>query len=332
MPEFSPSIKSKIFSINSTKEFNEITLEIFHVQAKNNKVYSKYLDLIKCIPDKITTVEQIPFLPIQFFKSFEVVIEGQKNEKVFKSSGTTKTGRSCHYVSDLSIYEESFVKGFNHFYGDIEDYIVLALLPNYLDQGESSLVYMVDKLIQLSGQKESGYCLDDLESTVVLLEKLKKQNKKVLLIGVTYALLDLIELKQMDFSNQFVIMETGGMKGRRKELTKKELHSQLKKGFGVNVIHSEYGMTELLSQAYSIGDTMFQTPPWMKVLIRDINDPLAFQTKNKSGGINIIDLANLNSCSFIATQDLGRISSNSFEVLGRFDYSDTRGCNLLIAD
>lgn len=332
MPEFSSSIKSKIFSINSTKEFNEITLEIFYFQAKNNKVYSKYLELINCNPDKITRIGEIPFLPIQFFKSFEVVIEDQKNEKIFKSSGTTQTGRSCHYVSDLSIYQESFVKGFNHFYGDIEDYIVLALLPNYLDQGESSLVYMVDKLIQLSGQKESGYCLDDLNSTILLLEKLKKQNKKVLLIGVTYALLDLIELKELNFSSQFVIMETGGMKGRRKEITKKELHSQLKKGFGVNVIHSEYGMTELLSQAYSIGETMFQTPPWMKVLIRDINDPLAFQTKNKSGGINIIDLANLNSCSFIATQDLGRISSNSFEVLGRFDYSDTRGCNLLIAD
>lgn len=334
MPEFSSSIKSKIFSINSTKEFNEITLDIFYFQSQNNKVYSKYLDLIKCNPEKIKSIEEIPFLPIQFFKSFKIISNDQEVVKIFKSSGTTQTGRSCHYVSDLSVYEDSFINGFNHFYGKIEDYIVLALLPNYLDQGESSLVYMVDQLIQLSNQKESSYCLDDLDKTVQLLEELQKQNKKVLLIGVTYALLDLIETKKLTLSDQFVIMETGGMKGRRKELTKKELHLELKKGFGVNTIHSEYGMTELLSQAYSTGNTVFQTPPWMKVIIRDINDPLAFQTKNKSGGINIIDLANVNSCSFIATQDLGRIepNTNSFEVLGRFDYSDTRGCNLLIAD
>lgn len=332
MLAFPSKIKQKIFTIKTFNEFNELALEIFHYQAKKNKVYNKYLELINCEIENVNTIDKIPFLPIQFFKSYDVIVENQTPEIIFKSSGTTLTGRSSHLVSDLSIYESSFTKGFSHFYGEIKDYIVLALLPSYLEQGESSLVYMVDKLIRLSSQKESGYCLDNLQETAEVLKKLSKQKKKVLLIGVTYALLDLIDSNQFKLGEQFVIMETGGMKGRRKELTKTELHSELKKGFGVHNIHSEYGMTELLSQAYSKGHTKFKTPPWMKVLIRDINDPLSFQTKNKSGGINVIDLANINSCSFIATQDLGRVNDkeNTFEILGRFDYSDTRGCNLLI--
>ncbi len=334
MLAFSSTIKPKIFSIKSAQDFNEIALEIFHYQAKKNKVYNNFLNLINCEIEKVDSVETIPFLPIQLFKSHDVIIEDLVPTKVFKSSGTTDTGRSCHLVADLSIYEDSFIKGFSHFYEDIKDYVVLALLPSYLEQGESSLVYMVDHLIKRSNHEESGYCLNKLEETAAQLEELSKQNKKVLLIGVSYALLDLIEFKNFKLGEQFVVMETGGMKGRREELTKEDLHSKLMKGFGVSNIHSEYGMTELLSQAYSTGEAIFKTPPWMKVLIRDINDPLAFQTKNKSGGINVIDLANLNSCSFIATQDLGRINKEegSFSILGRFDNSDVRGCNLLIMD
>ncbi len=334
MLEFSSNIKSKIFSIKTDKDFNEVALSIFHYQAKYNKVYKQFLALINCYPIDIKDFKQIPFLPIQFFKSLEVVVGNKEITKVFKSSGTTLTGKSKHLVTDLSIYEASFVKGFSHFYGNIENYTVLALLPNYLEQGESSLVYMVDKLIELSHNKESKYCLNNLSETKELLQKLAKQNRKVLLIGVSYALLDLMEEENLNLNHNFLIMETGGMKGRRKELTKAELHKELKKGFGVDIVHSEYGMTELLSQAYSQQDGLFKTPPWMKVLIRDINDPLSFQTKNKSGGINIIDLANVNSCSFIATQDLGKIhlETDSFEILGRFDYSDTRGCNLLIGE
>jgi len=330
MLELSSSIKSKIFAIKTEQDFNEVAVNIFHYQAQYNKVYRRFLELINCNVPEIKSIIQIPFLPIQFFKSLDVVVEHQEVKKVFKSSGTTATGRSRHLVTDLELYETSFIKGFQFFYGDIKEYIVLALLPSYLDQGESSLVYMVDKLITLSNQPESKYCLDNLDETRALLLQLKKQNKKVLLIGVSYALLDLIGEKEMCLNDNFLIMETGGMKGRRKELTKSELHRVLKKGFGVNKIHSEYGMTELLSQAYSQDNGVFKTPPWMRVLIRDINDPLSFQTKNKSGGINIIDLANVNSCSFIATQDLGKLSANGFEILGRFDYSDTRGCNLLL--
>lgn len=329
------SIKSKIFSIRDVNEFNVLSLEIFYYQAKNNTIYKQFLDLIKCDIEAVKTVEKIPFLPIQFFKSFNVVTgNNQKVEKIFKSSGTTNTGRSQHVVTDLSLYEQSFLAGFNFFYGNIEDYVVLALLPNYLEQGDSSLVYMVDRFIDKSVHKESGYCLENIKQTAQLINKLKTKGKKVLLIGVTYALLDLIEFQQFQLSDNFIIMETGGMKGRRKELTKGELQKVLKNGFGVNTIHSEYGMTELLSQAYSTGETKFKTPNWMKVFVRDINDPLSFQNKNKSGGINIIDLANLNSCSFIATQDLGKLNKedNTFEILGRFDFSDTRGCNLLIAE
>ncbi len=333
MLEFSDTIKSKIFSIQTDTEFNDLALDIFYYQSKNNKIYKQFLKLINCNPTQIKNYRDIPFLPIQFFKSLEVVVGTQKTEKIFKSSGTTATGKSKHLVSDLSVYEASFISGFSYFYGDIEEYTVLALLPNYLEQGDSSLVYMVDKLIDLSQNKKSKYCLDNLSQTRELLLELSKKNQKVLLIGVSYALLDLLEKGNLNLNENFVIMETGGMKGRRKELTKQELHTVLKKGFGVDIVHSEYGMTELLSQAYAKKNAAFKTPPWMKVLIRDINDPLSFQTKNKSGGINIIDLANVNSCSFIATQDLGKINTqdNSFEILGRFDYSDTRGCNLLMA-
>ncbi|MCT4581492.1 MAG: acyl transferase [Flavobacteriales bacterium] len=329
------SIKSKIFSIKDDIEFNEIALEIFRYQAENNPVYKKFLSLIHCNVETVQAISEIPFLPIRFFKSFKVLSGDEQNvQKVFKSSGTTQSGRSQHLVTDLKLYERSFLESFKSFYGAVEDYVVLALLPNYIEQGDSSLIYMVDYFIEESIQEESGYCLTNLKETAQLLKELKTKGKKVLIIGVTYALLDLIEYQQFELNDQFVIMETGGMKGRRKELTKQELHQTLKAGFGVPTIHSEYGMTELLSQAYSMGNTKFKTPKWMKVFVRDINDPLSFQSKKKSGGINIIDLANLNSCSFIATQDLGKINDeeNTFEILGRFDFSDTRGCNLLVSE
>ncbi len=326
------NIKQAIFSIRGEEDFNAVSLAIFRYQAVHNGVYKRFLELIHCSVDEVRHYRDIPFLPIQFFKSLDVVVSGKPIEKVFKSSGTTSTGRSRHLVTDLGLYRSSFSKGWEYFYGDIEDYVVLALLPNYLEQGESSLVYMVDNLIRLSKDDRSGYCLDSLDTTALLLTELSQQiDKKVLLIGVSYALLDLIEHNDFLLGENVVIMETGGMKGRRKELTKAELHRVLKNGFGVENIHSEYGMTELLSQAYSKGDGIFETPPWMKVLVRDVNDPLSFRNNKKSGGINVIDLANLNSCSFIATQDLGKLhEGNKFEILGRFDYSDVRGCNLLV--
>ncbi len=327
------AIKENFVNITNDKEFEDLAINVFYYQAENNLVYKRYLEYLKIKKETVSSLETIPFLPIQFFKSHQVITGNKSVSKVFKSSGTTASGRSQHLVSDLAIYEKSFIHGFNHFYGDIKNYVVLALLPSYLEQGESSLVYMVDKFIELSNHKESGYCLENLEETATLINQLKETGKKVLLIGVSYALLDLIEEQDFSLDSNFIIMETGGMKGRRKELTKKELHETLKKGFGVRQIHSEYGMTELLSQSYSLGNTKFKTPPWMKVLLREVNDPLSLQKKQKSGGINIIDLANINSCSFIATQDLGRKDiSGDFEILGRFDHSDTRGCNLMIVD
>jgi len=251
-------------------------------------------------------------------------------EEVFSSSGTTGSVTSQHFVTDISLYEESYLKGFNYFYGDIKEYTVLALLPNYLEQEGSSLVYMVDDLIQKSQKPASGFYLNNIEELAKTVLRLEAANEKVLLIGVSFALLDLIELKQFNLKNT-IVMETGGMKGRRKELIRSELHQRLSDGFGVSKIHSEYGMTELLSQAYSNGNGIFNCPPWMRILTRDTEDALTIQEPNKTGGINVIDLANYNSCSFIATQDLGRVHENgSFEIIGRFDNSDIRGCNLMV--
>ena len=237
---------------------------------------------------------------------------------------------SKHYITDIQLYENSYLDGFQYFYGNIDDYIILALLPNYLERNGSSLVYMVDDLIKKSNAKESGFYLNNLKELSRKLTALDQKNKKILLLGVSYALLDLIEFKKFHLKNT-IIMETGGMKGRRKEMVKEELHQLLCNGFGVDKIHSEYGMTELLSQAYSVGDGIFKTPPWMKILTRDTEDALTILPQNRTGGINVIDLANINSCSFIATQDLGKIHADgSFEILGRFDNSDIRGCNLMV--
>lgn len=323
-------MERNFFNIQSEQQFTKKALEVFNYQFKNNKVYRSFCDLLYVHPSDISTIEEIPFLPIQFFKSREVVSSLDKVEAVFNSSGTTGTTTSRHLVTDLSLYEASYLKGFHHFYGNIKEYVVLALLPNYLERKGSSLVYMVNDLIQKTENPESGFYLNNLDELAQKLVALDKKGQKVLLIGVSFALLDLIEKYQFNLKNTLV-METGGMKGRRKELIRVELHALLKKGFSVHKIHSEYGMTELLSQAYSKGNGVFETPPWMKILIRDTEDALKILPQEKTGGINVIDLANYNSCSFIATQDLGRVHGNdTFEIIGRFDNSDLRGCNLMV--
>ncbi|MDN3618327.1 acyl transferase [Polaribacter undariae] len=323
-------MQNTIFNIRNQEEFKQAALAVFKHQFKNNKVYRSFCDLLYIHPSDVTKVEEIPFLPIQFFKSRKVLSSLEKTEETFTSSGTTGSLTSKHFVTDINLYKESYLKGFAHFYGNIEDYVVLALLPNYLERNGSSLVYMVDDLIQKSNNPESGFYLDNIQELAKKLVELDKKGQKTLLIGVSFALLDLIEMQQFNLKNT-IIMETGGMKGRRKELIRAELHQLLQSGFGVSEIHSEYGMTELLSQGYSNGNGVFDTPPWMKILTRDTEDALTIQQVGKTGGINVIDLANYNSCAFIATQDLGKVHENgTFEIIGRFDNSDIRGCNLMV--
>lgn len=319
-----------IFNINNQIEFENLALQIFSFQFQNNSVYRSFCDLLNIHPSDVKTIKDIPFLPIQFFKTHQVLSSSESIQTTFTSSGTTGSITSKHHVTHLDIYNQSFAKGFHQFYENIEDYVVLALLPSYLEREGSSLIYMVDDMISKSKHPKSGFYLNnlsELESTLITLDS---EEKKVLLIGVSFALLDLIETYQFNLKNT-IIMETGGMKGRRKELIREELHKQLKNGFGVENIHSEYGMTELLSQAYSKGNGIFNCPNWMKVLTRDPEDALTINDFEKTGAINVIDLANINSCSFIATQDLGRVNANgSFEIIGRFDNSDIRGCNLMV--
>ena len=320
---------SEIFTIDNQAQFEEMCMRIFQHQVVSNTTYREFVELLGRKPDKITGIEQIPFLPIEFFKSRDILASSRQVEAVFTSSGTTGSIPSRHLVSDISVYQRSFTLGFQHFYGLPKDYIILALLPSYLERGGSSLVYMANELIQLSGSEYSGFYLDNMEELASNLTDLDHTGKKVLLLGVSYALLDLIALKQFKLENT-IVMETGGMKGRRREMVREELHRELKAGFGVDRIHSEYGMTELLSQAYSSGNGVFDCPPWMKILIRDPEDPFHLLGNNRTGGVNVIDLANYNSCSFIATQDLGRAGADSsFEIVGRFDHSDIRGCNLM---
>jgi len=319
-----------IFNIQTQAEFESASLEVFKFQFENNRVYRSFCDLLYIHPSDVKRIEDIPFLPIQFFKSHDVLSSTQPVEQVFTSSGTTGDATSKHQVTDLHIYKESFRRAFSHFYGPMEDYVVLALLPSYLEREGSSLIYMVEDMIKRSGQVESGFYLHNLSDLNDILTNLDHQGKKILLIGVSFALLDLVESYQFQLKNT-VIMETGGMKGRRKELVREELHDLLKKGFGVKNIHSEYGMTELLSQAYSNGHGIFKCPNWMQILTRDTEDPLSILPNHRTGGINVIDLANINSCSFIATQDLGKtFADKSFEIIGRFDHSDIRGCNLMV--
>jgi len=317
----------KIFSVTDDN-FDALALEIFRFQYARNDVYQAFVNAIGCDYDGVDRLEKIPFLPVRFFKSHKVVTTQFVPQAVFESSGTTGMINSRHYVKDLSLYQESFLMGFEHFYGPVKDWCIIGLLPSYLERKGSSLVYMVNELINLSRHPMSGFYLDEYDQLAAVLTELEKSRQKTLLIGVTFALLDLAE--QISMPLQYtLLMETGGMKGRRREMIRQEVHDRLEDAFLLNAIHSEYGMTELLSQAYSPGEGIFKCPPWMKVLLRDDEDPFLL-TRKGSGTINVIDLANIWSCSLIATDDAGRITNDgSFEVLGRVDGSDLRGCSLL---
>ena len=325
-----PHDPSAVFTISNQAEFEKYALEVFAYQLKKNRVYQNYCNHLGIQEHNIQKAKDIPFLPIAFFKSHQVVTGAVSKSTLFSSSGTTGTTTSRHYVADIALYKQSYTLGFERFYGPISDYCILGLLPSYLEREGSSLIYMVHDLIQQSGHPASGFYLNDLAALKEKLRELEAQKVKTLLIGVSFALLDLSE--DFDFPlKHTIVMETGGMKGRRKEMIREELHQTLKAAFGVEVIHSEYGMTELLSQAYSKGNGIFQCPPWMKVLARDPEDPLSLQSPGKTGGLNVIDLANIHSCAFIATQDLGKVyADGTFEVLGRFDHAEIRGCNLMV--
>jgi phenylacetate-coenzyme A ligase PaaK-like adenylate-forming protein len=318
--------KNKLFKLNSTYNFNQKAIEIFNFQYNNNSVYSQYCKLINVKAKSIKKIKDIPFLPIQFFKNY-TVSSYNKHTHSFKSSGTGGK-RSVHHIKDINIYIESFTQCFEENFGSINNTVFLGLLPSYIEQGNSSLIYMVDYLIQKSNRKESGFYLNDYKKLYDLILKLEKSEKKIILIGVSYALLDFIDNFSLKTKN-LVIIETGGMKGRRKEITREELHDKLKRGFNSNNIKSEYGMTELLSQAYSNTNGIFKSPPWLKILVREINDPLYVKSHGK-GALNFIDLANVNSCSFIASDDIGEVyRDSSFKVLGRLSNSEIRGCNLM---
>ncbi len=312
----------------STEEFLHVAGQVAIFQAENNPVYKQWITLSKQSVSGLGTVNAIPFLPISFYKNQDIYI-GEKPSTLFESSGTTQDVVSKHWVTDTNIYEESFLKCFELFYGSPKDYCIIGLLPSYLERKHSSLVYMVDKLIQVSGHSKSGFYLNEFEKLNNVLNELESNKVKTWFIGVSFALIDF----SIAFPQQLryaTVIETGGMKGRKQELTKLELHSLLKKNLGVNTIHSEYGMTELLSQAYSLGEGIFKCPPWMKVLVGEAEDPTALKTKGR-GVLHIIDLANIYSCSFIATEDMGEIyEDGSFQVLGRADNSDRRGCSLLV--
>ena len=323
----------KIFSINKST-FESAALEVFKYQYQNNDVYRRFVDLLKTDISCVKSISAVPFLPISFFKSHVVQTGSFLPQVVFESSGTTQTVQSLHYVKDVSWYKESFFKAFELFYGSIDQYCIIGLLPSYLERKNSSLTLMVDELIKASNHAESGFYLDEHDKLYSVLQLLEKRQQKVLLIGVTFGLLDFAEQHQLSLQHT-IIMETGGMKGRREELTRQQVHDFLQERFGVKEIHSEYGMTELLSQAYSKGQGIFKCPPWMKVLLREEDDPLMVYDEQgmigKSGVINIIDLANIDSCAFIATDDVGRIHADGgFEVLGRMDNSDIRGCSLMV--
>jgi len=323
----------KVFSVDRGS-FPSLAREIFRFQYENNPLYKVFSGAVGVRSPEINGIEKIPFLPIGFFKSHKVCNTGFTPQTIFESSGTTGMEKSRHLVKDVSLYEKSFLKGFELFYGSIKDYCILGLLPSYLERGNSSLVYMTDRLIKISGHPDSGFYLNEFDKLINTLQGLERSGQKTILIGVTFALLDLaekIDNSGMPFQlKHTIVMETGGMKGRKEELIREEVHRTLKKSFTVTSIHSEYGMTELLSQAYSKGNGIFYCPPWMKVMVRDEEDP-SNVTHIGSGLINVIDLANIYSCSFIATDDVGKVyEDGSFEVLGRKDNSDLRGCSLLV--
>lgn len=324
------SLEKEIFNIKNSEQFNSVCIKIFKFQYTGNFIYKRYVDELKIEVSDISTYKQIPFLPIEFFKTHKVITGTRAVQKIFSSSGTTSLNTSTHYICDTSLYEKSFIKTFTEFYGSAKNYTILALLPSYLERNDSSLVYMVKKIMDLSKKKDNGFYLYNFKDLYEKLTELELAEKKVLLTGVSFALIDFFKTYKLKLKNTTII-ETGGMKGRKEEITREELHTIIKEGSGVKNIHSEYGMTELLSQAYSKGNDLYKTPPWMKILIRDTNDPFSYLKAGKTGGINIIDLANIYSCSFIETKDLGKIHpGESFEILGRFDQSDIRGCNLMV--
>ena len=303
-------------------------MEVFRYQYEQIATYREFCDHLGVQKKQVKELTDIPFLPIDLFKT-RTISTNATIAQTFSSSGTTGSTPSLHHVVDLSVYRKSYSQGFERVYGKAEEWAILALLPSYLERQGSSLIYMVNGLIEASGNPASGFYLHNIDELRSKLIQLEAVGQKTLLLGVSYALLDFIEAGSINLEHT-IVMETGGMKGQRKELIKSELHELLKEGFGVGQIHSEYGMTELLSQAYSTGHGRYHCPPWMKVLTRDPEDPLSY-VEGKSGGINVIDLANINSCAFIATQDLGKVHSDeSFEILGRFDHSDLRGCNLMV--
>lgn len=320
-------IVNNIFSVKP-ESFTQVALGLFKYQYQNNEIYKCWVDSLNINVNQVSTLSEIPFLPIQFFKSHKVVTTAFTPEVIFTSSGTGLQETSKHFVKDEAIYTQSFSQAFQHFYGDVKEYCVIGLLPSYLERNGSSLITMVDYLIRNSNHELSGFYLNNFEELHKVLLRLQQLKQKVLLMGVTFALLDFAEQFPMKLSNT-IVMETGGMKGRRREMVREEVHEILKAGFGVSAIHSEYGMTELLSQAYSKGNGIFETPPWMKILIREDDDPLQIND-NARGLINVIDLANIYSCSFIASDDVGIANTSNFEVIGRMDNSDVRGCNLMV--
>ncbi len=328
--DFRENFVYELYKINESN-FNKKALELFNYQYTNNPVYARYAESVKKTPDKITKITEIPFLPVTFYKTERVLTGKSAPQRCFYSSGTTERSlRSKHFVADPSLYERTFMEIFTRQYGPVSDYILLALLPSYQENQDSSLLYMIDHLIRESGSPLSSFISTDYEQFLHQLPVYRAQNKKILLLGVAYALLELAEQFHPDLSD-VLVMETGGMKGRRAEMIKHEMHEYLKKQFGVQQIHSEYGMTELLSQAYATADGLFECPPWMKMLVRQVTDPFDLRLAGR-GALNIIDLANIDSCAFVEIQDLTSLNADgTFEILGRMDNSELRGCNLLYA-
>jgi hypothetical protein len=323
------SFKSHFFKF-SEKNFDDWALQLFRIQARENSVYRNYLDLIHVHPDDVKDIWSIPFMPIGFFKQHQVKSGEFKSQKIFESSGTTGNVTSKHHVEDIQFYEKVTEAAFNRFYGPLRGYHIIGLLPSYLERENASLVHMVSHFIKKSGSAYSGFYLRDYDRLHATLRDIETADRKTIIIGVTFALMELAEFKTADLG-KVIIMETGGMKGNRPEITREEVHNFLTERLFAKKIHAEYGMTELHSQAYSSENGWFYPPPWMKVMIRDINDPFAYRHAKNSGGVNIIDLANIYSCAFIESQDIGLLSdSGGFRILGRLDNSDVRGCNLML--
>ncbi|MDB4835443.1 acyl transferase [Cyclobacteriaceae bacterium] len=328
--KFSSNFKRTLFKVNENT-FDEVALSLFNHQVKHTLVYKRFVEALGIDIDKVSEIKQIPFMPISFFKNHEVLTEGSTIEKTFQSSGTTGKTTSKHHFTDVAFYVQNTLNIFESYYGGVAEYKIIALLPSYIERGNSSLLAMCDAFIKKSKFAGSGFYLDDFKQIIKELDEARERQTKVLFIGVTFAMLDFAEKHDVQLSEGVVVMETGGMKGRREELTRHEVHQVLQRAFGVSSIHSEYGMTELSSQLYSKGNGVFQSPPWVKTMLRDINDPLSCSSEIVSGPINIIDLANVDSCAFLATDDLGKYTPNgALQIMGRVDNSDMRGCNLLV--